>query len=448
MYGGSQDGSGRIVAQQLTKVFGPVTAVREMSFTVEPGTVTGFLGPNGAGKTTTLRMLVGLVRPTSGLATINGLPFDRLRNPARVVGALLEAQGFHPSRTARAHLLVYAAAIGAPDQRVEHVLQLVGLDAAGNRKVGGYSLGMRQRLALATALLGDPRVLILDEPSNGLDPEGIAWLRTFIRGFAASGRTVLISSHILAEIEQTIDHVVIISQGQSMYNGPLDDLRRRQQARVLVRTSNTEALASALREDGVHNFSATPDGRLAINSVTGEQVADIALRAGIALSGVEEEHASLEQLYFQLTTPQFASVPAGYGAPQPGYGPPPQAPGYAPPGYAPPGYGQTPPPGWAPPAGYTQPGYQQPGYAPPQRQTYAPPPGYAPPGYAPPPPPQPAPPAAPTPPPAAQPTQQEPTPGQQYPALGYTPEGLPAQPGSTQPGSTQQEPGPDAEGRA
>jgi ABC-2 type transport system ATP-binding protein len=358
------DGSGRITAHRLTKQFGPVTAVRDLTFTVEPGSVTGFLGPNGAGKTTTLRMLVGLVRPSDGVATINGAPFDRLSDPARVVGAVLEAQGFHPGRSAQKHLGVYAAAIGVPDQRVQQVLQLVGLDMAGSRKVGGFSLGMRQRLALATALLGDPQILILDEPANGLDPEGIVWLRTFLRAFAASGRTVLVSSHLLAEVEQTIDQLVIISHGQTVYNGPLDDLRRRQQSRVLVRTANTDGLGEALREDGVFNFEPLPDGRLAINSVTGEHVADIALRAGIALSGVEEERASLEQLYFQLTTSQYPPGPHGYGPP-PGYGGPG---GYGPP----PSYG--PPSGQYPPLGYTPQGQPvQPGYPPPGQQPPSPP---------------------------------------------------------------------------
>ena len=233
-----QDGSGRIVVQNLSKNFGQVAAVQNLSFQVEPGSVTGFLGPNGAGKTTTLRMLLGLVTPTAGFTTINGQPFHQLGNPARVVGAVLEAQGFHPCRTARNHLRVYAAAMGVPDQRADEVLNLVGLGAAGDRGAGGFSLGMKQRLALATALLGDPQVLVLDEPANGLDPEGIAWLRTFLKAFASSGRTVLISSHLLAEVEQTIDQVVIISRGQTMYYGMLDDLRKSQQSRVIVQPAD------------------------------------------------------------------------------------------------------------------------------------------------------------------------------------------------------------------
>jgi len=219
------DGSGLIAVQNLTKQFGPVTAVQNLSFTVSPGSVTGFLGPNGAGKTTTLRMLLGLVKPTGGTATINGRPFHQLGQPGRVVGAVLEAQGFHPARTARNHLRVYAAAIGVPDAQADQVMGLVGLGSAADRKVGGFSLGMKQRLALATALLGDPQVLVLDEPANGLDPEGIAWLRTFLQSYARMGRTVLISSHLLAEVAQTVDSVLILSRGRLVAERRIDELR-------------------------------------------------------------------------------------------------------------------------------------------------------------------------------------------------------------------------------
>ncbi|MFD7659555.1 ABC transporter ATP-binding protein [Actinosynnema sp. NPDC059797] len=344
------DGSGRIVVQGLTKQFGPVAAVQNLSFTVEPGSVTGFLGPNGAGKTTTLRMLLGLVTPTAGTALINGSPFDRLGNPGRVVGAVLEAQGFHPKRTARNHLRVYAAAIGVPDARADQVLQLVGLGAAGDRKAGGFSLGMKQRLALATALLGDPQILVLDEPANGLDPEGIAWLRSFLQSFARSGRTVLISSHLLAEVEQTVDQVVIISRGQTMFYGPLDHLRERQQARVLVQPSDAGALVTALREEGVAGIEQLPDGRIAVTGVEARQVADTALKAGVSIYGIEEEKADLERLFFQLTSGQYAA-PGQFPGQVPGQ---PQLPGQFP--------GQQPGSGYyAPPPGYQQPGYQ-PGY--------------------------------------------------------------------------------------
>jgi ABC-2 type transport system ATP-binding protein len=377
------DGSGRIVVQNLSKNFGQVAAVQNLSFQVEPGSVTGFLGPNGSGKTTTLRMLLGLVTPTAGFATINGQPFHRLGNPGRIVGGVLEAQGFHPGRTARDHLRVYAAAMGVPDQRADEVLNLVGLGAAGTRAAGGFSLGMKQRLALATALLGDPQVLVLDEPANGLDPEGIAWLRTFLKAFAQSGRTVLISSHLLAEVEQTIDQVVIISRGQTMYYGMLDDLRKSQKSRVIVQSADPQKLAVALQEMKITEVVPTPDGKLAVVGATVQQVGDIASQAGVAVYGMQEERADLEQLFFALTSGQYAApgqvphgqlppVPAGYQQPGPpqgyqqtppqGYQQPPQ--GYQQQGYAPPA--QTPPGGWqqtpqgTPPGGWQQPQqYQQ-----------------------------------------------------------------------------------------
>jgi ABC-2 type transport system ATP-binding protein len=369
------DGTGRIVVQNLTKQFGPVAAVQNLSFTVEPGSVTGFLGPNGAGKTTTLRMLLGLVTPTAGTGLINGRPFSQLGNPARVVGAVLEAQGFHPKRTARNHLRVYAAAIGVPDSRADQVLQLVGLGAAGDRRAGGFSLGMKQRLALATALLGDPQILVLDEPANGLDPEGIAWLRTFLQSYARSGRTVLISSHLLAEIEQTVDQVVIISRGQTMYYGALDQLRDKQQARVLVQPSDTGALVAALREDGITAIEQLPDGRIAVTGVEARDVADTALKAGVSVYGIQEEKVDLERLFFQLTNGQYAAPgqyaqPAAYQQQPPG--------GYQQFQQPAPGYQQQyqqPPTGYEqqyqqPPTGYEQQQYQQP-----SQDNQAPPPG-------------------------------------------------------------------------
>src|SRR5690554_3360108 len=205
---------GVVEVRGLTKTFGSVRAVDDLSFTVQPGRVTGFLGPNGAGKTTTLRILLGLVNATSGSATIAGRTYRELTEPTRVVGAALEAASFHPGRTARDHLLSLAPQASASARRVDEVLELVGLTEAAKRRVGGFSLGMRQRLALATTLLGDPRVLVLDEPANGLDPEGIAWLRALLRHLASEGRTVLVSSHVLSEVQQTVDDVVIISQGR------------------------------------------------------------------------------------------------------------------------------------------------------------------------------------------------------------------------------------------
>jgi ABC-2 type transport system ATP-binding protein len=208
----------------LTKNFGAVTAVRGVSFTAPAGKVTGFLGPNGSGKTTTLRMVLGLVRPDAGAALVGGVPYRRLARPRRTVGALLEASGFHPGRRARDHLLVLADAAGIPGIRVDEVLGQVGLAAAADRRVRGFSLGMRQRLGLAGALLGDPQVLLLDEPANGLDPAGIAWLRGLLRGLADEGRAVIVASHVLSEIAQTADHVVIVSAGQVRFAGALGDI--------------------------------------------------------------------------------------------------------------------------------------------------------------------------------------------------------------------------------
>ena len=213
-----------VVVDGLTKRFGAVVAVDRLSFSVAAGRVTGFLGPNGAGKTTTLRALLGLVRPTAGSATFGGVRYADLPDPARRVGAVLEATSFHPGRRAADHLRVVAATAALPRRRVAEVLDQVGLAGAAHRRVGGFSLGMRQRLGLATALLGDPEVLVLDEPANGLDPEGIRWLRTFLRGLAGEGRTVLVSSHLLSEVANTVDDVVIVARGRLAAQGRLADL--------------------------------------------------------------------------------------------------------------------------------------------------------------------------------------------------------------------------------
>src|SRR5215218_2474943 len=213
-----------VQAQGLTKRYGGRAAVDDLSFTVRPGRVTGFLGPNGAGKTTTLRMLLGLVRPTAGAATIGGRRYVELPQPLRSVGAVLEASNFHPGRSGRDHLRILAPSAAASAGRVEEVLHLVGLDQSAHRRAGGYSLGMRQRLGLAAALLGDPRVLVLDEPANGLDPEGIRWLRGYLRTLAAQGRTVVVSSHVLSEVQQTVDDVVIIANGRLVHSSSLAEL--------------------------------------------------------------------------------------------------------------------------------------------------------------------------------------------------------------------------------
>jgi len=216
--------SNGITINGLTKRFGPITAVDDLSFDVPPGQVTGFLGPNGAGKTTTLRMLLGLVTPTAGEALLDGRRYQDLDAPRRVVGAAVEAMAAHPGRRAREHLWVLAGSAGAGPGRVDEVLEMVGLTDAQDRRVGGFSLGMRQRLGLASALLGDPEYLVLDEPANGLDPAGMAWLRGLLRRLAAEGRTVLVSSHVLSEVAQTADHVVIVNTGRLRYAGPLAEL--------------------------------------------------------------------------------------------------------------------------------------------------------------------------------------------------------------------------------
>jgi ABC-2 type transport system ATP-binding protein len=229
-----------VTVRHLSKRFGAVQAVDDLSFDAPAGRITGFLGPNGAGKTTTLRALLGLVEPTGGEARIGDRPYAELAAPRRVVGAVLEATGAHPGRTARDQLLVLAGVTGVSRNRVDAVLDLVGLAGAAERRVGGFSLGMRQRLGLAGALLGDPAVLLLDEPANGLDPEGIAWLRGMVRRFAAEGRTVLISSHVLSEIAQTVDRVVIISDGRLRFEGPLDEIGPSLEATFLRLTNSSE----------------------------------------------------------------------------------------------------------------------------------------------------------------------------------------------------------------
>jgi ABC-2 type transport system ATP-binding protein len=224
-----QNGRPVVTVSSLTKRFGEVTAVEDLSFSIEPGTVTGFLGPNGAGKTTTLRVLLGLAEPTSGQALVFGRPYQELEHPARRVGAVLESNDFHPGRSGRDHLRVLALAGELPEQRVDEVLELVELAPAATRRVKTYSLGMRQRLGLAAALVGDPELLVLDEPANGLDPAGVHWLRVLLREFAERGGTVLVSSHLLAEVSQTVDQVLIIDRGRLVASTRLDELAGRGQ---------------------------------------------------------------------------------------------------------------------------------------------------------------------------------------------------------------------------
>jgi ABC-2 type transport system ATP-binding protein len=329
------DQPGRIVVAGLSKNFGTVRAVDNLSFTVEPGSVTGFLGPNGAGKTTTLRMLLGLVTPTNGTATIGGVPYSNIPHPMRTVGAVLEASSFHPGRTARNHLRVYAAASAIPDSRADEVLAQVGLTDAAHRKVKGFSLGMRQRLGLAFALLGNPQVLLLDEPANGLDPEGIRWLRGFQRALADEGRTVLVSSHLLTEVQQSADRVIILSQGRLVREGSMDELERSAGETVVVSTPALDTLANTLAAAGAKVTRSGPD-QLRVAGMPAAAVGHAAFGAGVELHELRTERADLEQVFFALTEGQF-SAPAG--GPAPGQqGPPP----------GPPPGGQPGPPGGQP----------------------------------------------------------------------------------------------------
>jgi ABC-2 type transport system ATP-binding protein len=286
-----------IVAESLTKRYGAVTAVEDLSFEVRAGAVTGFLGPNGAGKTTTLRMVLGLARPTAGRATIFGQPFSALPDAARSVGANLEVCGMHPGRSGRNHLRALAAFAGLPASLVDEVLDLVEMRDAANRRAGGYSTGMRQRLGLAATLLGDPEVLVLDEPANGLDPQGIRWLRDFLRGVAAEGRTVLVSSHVLSEVEQTVDDVVVIHRGRLVQSGPIAALLTGEGVRV--RSPRAGELAAALARDGAE-VSADDDVLHVQGRTTGE-VGDLAFAIGAPLHELAVEAASLEEIFFRLT---------------------------------------------------------------------------------------------------------------------------------------------------
>jgi ABC-2 type transport system ATP-binding protein len=290
--------AGRIVVDDLTKVFGgKVRAVDRLSFTVEPGSITGFLGPNGAGKTTTLRMVLGLVRPTSGRATISGLPYRQLPNPTQTVGAALESSSFHPARTARNHLRIMCAVGSLPDKRADEVLDLVGLHDAARRKVRGYSMGMRQRLSLAAALLGDPQVVVLDEPANGLDPDGIRWLRGLLRHLASQGRTVLVSSHQLNEVEEVADRVVILNHGKLVQSGSIEELTAGSDT-VIVRSPNPEPLLGALAGANMQR----PDANtLEIQGPTLEQVGHAAFTAGVELHELSAKRFDLEELFFALT---------------------------------------------------------------------------------------------------------------------------------------------------
>ena len=284
----------------LTKRFGDVAAVDDLSFVAREGAITGFLGPNGAGKTTTLRMLLGLVKPSKGAAMIDGQTYSELAEPSRHVGAVLEATGFYPGRRARDHLRVLAVASGLPLQRVDQVLAEVGLTDAGRRRVKEYSLGMHQRLGLAAALLGNPKALVLDEPANGLDPEGVHWLRGFLREFADEGGTVLVSSHLLAEIAQTVDDVVIIARGRLVVQSSIADLAHRASPAVRVRTPHSKRLREVLTASGITAEVSMPDEVIAWET-TSEVVGIAAAGAGLPIYEMTPQRFDLEELFLRLT---------------------------------------------------------------------------------------------------------------------------------------------------
>ena len=290
-----------VVAESLTKRFGEVLAVDDLSFALEPGTITGFLGPNGAGKTTTLRMLLGLAAPTRGRALVFEQPYAEIEHPALRIGAVLEATDFHPGRSGRDHLRMLGQAVGVPDSRADEVLALVELRDAGRRRVKSYSLGMRQRLGLAAALLGEPDLLVLDEPANGLDPEGVRWLRDFLRAFASGGRTVLVSSHVLAEVAQTVDQVLIISHGRLVIESSLEDLTARVGGAVRVRSADSSQLAAALNREDLKTTQ-RDDHVLFVAGTTSERVGEIAFASGIPVHELVTEGSSLEEIFLELTT--------------------------------------------------------------------------------------------------------------------------------------------------
>ena len=290
-----------IQAHELTKRFGGKTAVDGITFNVQPGKVTGFLGPNGAGKSTTMRMIVGLDHPTSGNVIVNGKPYARHRMPLHEVGALLEAKAVHPRRSAYNHLRALAATEGIPSARVDEVIELTGLGPAARKRVGGFSLGMGQRLGIAVALLGDPQTLILDEPVNGLDPEGVKWVRYLVKGLAAEGRTVFISSHLMSEMAVTADHLIVIGRGRILADAPIDTvLTGGQQERVLVRTDDADALAAAVAGTGVEIRREAAD-ELTVLGLPARRIAEAAFARGILITGLIPQQETLEDAYMELT---------------------------------------------------------------------------------------------------------------------------------------------------
>ena len=297
----TRPGDPMIEAQGLTKRYGSKTAVDGIDFTVRPGQVTGFLGPNGAGKSTTMRMIVGLDRPTAGSVTVGGRPYRQLRAPLTEVGALLEAKAVHPGRTARNHLRILAATHGISSRRVDDVIELAGLGPVADKRVKGFSLGMGQRLGIAAALLGDPHTLILDEPVNGLDPEGVAWVRSLARGLAAEGRTVFLSSHLMSEVAVTADQLLVIGRGQILAEGPVDEVvARATTSTVVVRSPQATELAALLAGPSTTVTSSEPQ-LLEVHGPSAAEVGETAAAHRIVLHELHTVSGSLEQAYLSLT---------------------------------------------------------------------------------------------------------------------------------------------------
>ncbi len=289
-----------ITAENLHKRYGSKTAVDGISFQLQPGKVTGFLGPNGSGKSTTMRMAVGLDRPTSGSVTIDGKPFSQHKAPMRTVGAVLDAGATHPGRTGRAHLKVLAATHGISASRVQHVIELTGLGEAAGKRIKGYSLGMNQRLGIAAALLGDPAVLIFDEPVNGLDPEGVRWVRSLARQMASEGRTVFVSSHLMSEMSQTADHLIVLGRGRIIADAPIHELLDSGEKRVLVRTEQAADLANALVAEDV-TISHIDAETLQVSGMDPRSIGRRALEARVVVHELTPQLTTLEDQYMKLT---------------------------------------------------------------------------------------------------------------------------------------------------
>ncbi|MFC8369241.1 MULTISPECIES: ABC transporter ATP-binding protein [unclassified Streptomyces] len=307
-----------IELEGLTKRYGEKVAVKDLTFTVRPGIITGFLGPNGAGKSTTMRMILGLDHPTAGDVRIDGTRYDRLKDPLTCIGALLEAKGVHPGRSAYNHLLCLAQSNGIPRQRVHEVLDTVGLTAVARKKAKGFSLGMGQRLGIAAALLGDPRILMFDEPVNGLDPEGIHWIRTLMKSLAAQGRTVFVSSHLMSEMALTADHLVVIGQGRLLADTSMAEfIERNSRSYVRVRSPQRERLLDALRQAGVTAVE-SGDGALEVDGSKAEYIGELAARQQLVLHELSPQQASLEEAFMRLTAESVEyHAHTGTGTPAP-----------------------------------------------------------------------------------------------------------------------------------